>query len=124
LAYKPIKLKFSEYDGKTAKNKLKVDCWSSSKNDKKPRDVAISCGSKFKFDCDVCGHEFESSLNHITTKIEHGVHTVKIKQSLNYKMRKAKLNGISIIRCCQEDVYNDNNNWENQLNSCITTLVN
>ena len=39
----------------------KVACWSD-KNGKKPREVFKSCNKKFWFDCDVCFHEFETSL--------------------------------------------------------------
>ena len=40
----------------------------SSKNGKNPRDVFKSANSKHLFDCEKCGHEFESRLNDITNK--------------------------------------------------------
>jgi very-short-patch-repair endonuclease len=38
----------------------------SKKNEKQPREVFKSSGKKCLFDCEKCGHEFESALNHIT----------------------------------------------------------
>ena len=38
----------------------------SEKNTLKPRDVFRSCNSKFIFDCNICGHEFFTSLDKIT----------------------------------------------------------
>ena len=38
----------------------------SSKNDKTPREMFKSSDSNCLFDCDKCGHEFESALYHIT----------------------------------------------------------
>jgi very-short-patch-repair endonuclease len=55
---------FASYDGKTPSGKKKVDLWSS-KNENKPRDVFIGSDKKFLFDCDVCGHEFESLIKSI-----------------------------------------------------------
>ena len=55
---------FSDYNGLTTLKKKKVDCWST-KNVKMPCHVSFSNGKKFWFDCDKCGHEFESSLNNI-----------------------------------------------------------
>jgi len=55
---------FSSYDGLTSLGKMKVDCWSNI-NEKRPRDIAISSGKKFYFDCDVCSHEFTTGLNTI-----------------------------------------------------------
>ena len=43
----------------------KAKCWSS-KNELTPRKVFKSSGKKFKFDCDICHHEFESALNDIS----------------------------------------------------------
>ena len=60
---------FASYDKKTENNKLKVDCWHPSKNKgKTPRDVFKSSNSKFWFQCDICNHNFESSLNNISGK--------------------------------------------------------
>ena len=38
----------------------------SNKNLKQPREVYKSTHSKYLFDCEVCGHEFEIILNSIT----------------------------------------------------------
>ena len=38
----------------------------SKKNEKQPIDCYKSSHSKYLFDCEKCGHEFENSLNHIT----------------------------------------------------------
>ncbi len=43
----------------------KVDFWSD-KNILKPRNVFKSSNFEFIFDCNICGHEFMSTLNHIT----------------------------------------------------------
>ena len=40
--------------------------WSSDYNDKKPRDVFMSCNSKFWFKCNVCNHDFNTALHNIT----------------------------------------------------------
>ena len=39
----------------------------SDKNEKHPKDVSKCSGSKYWFNCSECGHEFEGSLNHIST---------------------------------------------------------
>ena len=58
---------FASYNEKTAKNNLKINCWLIKKNnDLKPRDVSISSGKKCWFKCDVCNHDFNSSLNNIS----------------------------------------------------------
>ncbi len=44
----------------------RADCWSS-KNDLSPRDVFKSSKEKRWFDCKECGHDFKTSLNHVTT---------------------------------------------------------
>ena len=59
---------FASYDKKTKSGKKKIDCWSS-KNENTPRDVFIRCGNKYWFDCDVCGHEFDSKLDKV---VGHG----------------------------------------------------
>ena len=46
-------------------DKEKVASWSA-KNEKKPREIAMSCNSKFIFDCKKCGHEFCVILSDIT----------------------------------------------------------
>lgn len=43
----------------------KAQYWSE-KNIVKPRDVAICSGKKFWFKCDICDHDFEKRLSHIT----------------------------------------------------------
>ena len=45
---------------------LKKDFWSSKNGNIRPRDVFKCDHSKYLFDCDQCGHEFEITLNHIT----------------------------------------------------------
>jgi hypothetical protein len=60
---------FASYESKTANGKLKVDCWHSIKNgDLTPRDVFMSSGKKYWFQCDVCTHDFDSSLSNISGK--------------------------------------------------------
>jgi hypothetical protein len=49
-------------------DKNKVECWSN-KNDLMPSEVFKSSGEKFKFDCNICSHEFESILRDITKGI-------------------------------------------------------
>mgnify|MGYP003688625245 CR=1 FL=1 len=57
---------FSSYNKKTISGKLKVDCWHLTKNkEKNPRKVAKSSGKKYWFSCDICSHDFYSSLNDI-----------------------------------------------------------
>ena len=43
----------------------KASCWSEDNHPVKPIDVAISSGKKYRFDCDVCSHSFESQLSNI-----------------------------------------------------------
>jgi len=43
----------------------KAQFWSD-KNDKPPRQVFKSSAGKYKFDCDMCRHDFTSALYHIT----------------------------------------------------------
>jgi Probable Zinc-ribbon domain/Protein of unknown function (DUF559) len=43
----------------------KASCWSD-KNEKKPRDVLKSSGTKYTFNCDICNHVFHSGLNNIS----------------------------------------------------------
>ena len=65
MVRKKVKKSFAEYEGKTSSGKYKRDCWSD-KNELKPRDVSFKNASKYWFDCDVCGHEFDSILSNIT----------------------------------------------------------
>ena len=58
---------FASYEGKTSNSKLKVDYWHED-NKLKPRKVFKSTGKKFKFNCDVCNHDFSSSLNSVSGK--------------------------------------------------------
>jgi rubredoxin len=46
---------------------VKVACWSS-KNILKPRQVAKTCNDVFWFDCHICGHVFDNSLDMIVLK--------------------------------------------------------
>ena len=56
---------FASFNGKTKTGKKKVDCWSN-KNKCKPCNVAIGKNKKFKFDCEICKHEFNPILNSVT----------------------------------------------------------
>jgi very-short-patch-repair endonuclease/DNA-directed RNA polymerase subunit RPC12/RpoP len=38
-----------------------------NKNENKPRDIFKSTAKKYWFDCHICNHDFEVSLNHVTT---------------------------------------------------------
>jgi len=60
-----VKSSFASYNGVTANGKRKVDCWSD-KNHKKPRDVALNCDTKFRFECDKCLHKFPSALSEVS----------------------------------------------------------
>ena len=41
----------------------------SSKNDIKPNQINISSHKKFIFDCNICNHEFDTSLSNIIRNI-------------------------------------------------------
>ena len=56
---------FANFDGTTPSGKKILDCWSD-RNPFKPREVTKGSGKKCWFDCDRCGHDFESSLSNIT----------------------------------------------------------
>jgi very-short-patch-repair endonuclease len=193
---------FASFDG-TVGGKKKVDCWSD-RNELKPREVSKCSGKKFWFDCDKCGHKFESAISQITngrwcpncrnktelklynwllekdyinsvkrewtpkwcsTEYTHFVKTkykigryqyrfdflvtLKNKKQIiieldgrqhyeqvmdwktpleqqirdKYKEFKAKGKGLSIIRCYQEDVYMDRNNWEHTLCNVLSSLL-
>lgn len=43
----------------------------------------------------------------------------KIQKNDKYKMKLANENGYSVIRIFQVDVWNDKNDWENNLNKAI-----
>ena len=60
MVRKKVKKSFAEYEGKTDSGKYKRDCWSD-KNKLIPRDICYASHKKYWFDCDVCGHEFESA---------------------------------------------------------------
>ena len=187
---------FASYEGKTLNNKLKIECWHEE-NKLKPRDVFKKTNKKFKFNCDICNHNFYSCLNMISgqntwcpickNKTEKKLYNwllekefikeVKkeykpiwcstiyktiiknkmkekryqysydflitfnnkkkviieldgeqhFKQVSNwksplhnqirdkYKEIKAKQNGLKIIRCIQEDVFMERNNWNEKL---------
>ena len=58
---------FASYDKKTVNRKLKIDCWNHTKNGElTPRDVTKCSGKKYWFQCDVCNHDFDSSLGHVS----------------------------------------------------------
>ena len=60
---------FASYDGKTENGKLKIDCWHPTKNgNMKPRDITKYSNKKYWFHCDVCNHDFDSSLNNVSGK--------------------------------------------------------
>lgn len=61
------KKSFQSYKGKTSKGKLKIECWSK-KNIISSREVLKGNDKKFWFICDVCEHEFDTSLDKITGK--------------------------------------------------------
>jgi len=65
-----IKLCNSDKTCKTCYNKtfasVERSCFWSNKNIIKPKQVFKSTASKFWFDCDKCGNDFESKLCHIT----------------------------------------------------------
>ena len=194
---------FSSYIGKTSKDKLKVECWHTD-NKLTPRQVFKSCGKKFKFKCDVCNHDFDSTLNSIsglntwcpycTNKTELKLfnwlkklpnvivkrefkpkwcsteYTILDKNKIKnkryqyrydflitfnnkkqliieldgpqhfeqvsnwksplhqqirdkYKEFKAKKHGIKIIRCIQEDVLMERNNWDKKLNNKLKKYI-
>ncbi len=163
--------------------------WSEKNENIKPRDVLKSSGEKYWFNCTL-GHEFKSSLNSITTngtwcpgcknkteqilyewltknypsdhiikqfktswcknletkqkrclpfdflieglnviieldgaqhftQIMNWKDPVKTRERDIYKMNQALLNGYSVIRLLQEDVWLDKNNWETNLRSAI-----
>ncbi|CAM9494287.1 unnamed protein product, partial [Phaeothamnion confervicola] len=46
-------------------NARKIAAWSA-KNMDKPHQIAISSREKRWFDCDVCGHDFQATLNNVT----------------------------------------------------------
>ena len=48
----------------------KSQFWSSKNGKLTPSQVFISSNKKYWFDCDKCGHEFESSLSNITNKTD------------------------------------------------------
>ena len=56
---------FASYDGLTTLGKKKVECWSKI-NKLKPRDVPMQSNIKKWFKCDVCPHEFDSTLGNIS----------------------------------------------------------
>ena len=58
---------FASYEGKTPSGKKKVDCWSS-KNKFKPREVFKGTHKKCWFNCDKCGHDFETAISSISGK--------------------------------------------------------
>ena len=58
---------FASYGELTSFGKKKVDCWSK-KNKFKPYEIFKSAKQTCWFDCDKCGHYFESSLNSISGK--------------------------------------------------------
>lgn len=60
-------MKFSNYKEKTKNGKLKVDCWSA-KNTKQPCDLAMQSHKKGWFECDICYHTFNASLDSIAGK--------------------------------------------------------
>jgi very-short-patch-repair endonuclease len=41
--------------------------WSEKNGDVNPSQVFKGTGNKYWFDCDICGHKFESALKHITS---------------------------------------------------------
>lgn len=56
------------FNARTIKGKYKVDCWSNSNGDIKPRDVSKINRKNYIFLCDVCNHEFTESVYNIVKK--------------------------------------------------------
>jgi very-short-patch-repair endonuclease len=194
---------FASYDKETVNGKLKVDCWHSTKNCKLiPRNITKCNGKKCWFKCDVCNHDFDSSLGNVSSGntwcphcknktelklynwllkqenienvkreynpkwcstefrflnkkkelkngkyqyrydflitfnnkkeliieldgIQHSKQVMNWKPPLGqqirdkYKEFKARKHKIPLIRCKQEDVYMDRNNWEKKLKKKI-----
>ena len=44
-----------------------LECWSSE-NTKIPRQVFLNASNKYKFDCKICGHQFETKLDNLNGK--------------------------------------------------------
>lgn len=61
-----VRKKFSDFEDTTRTGKKKVDCWVGEKNGKtKPQSVALNSTKTFWFNCDVCHHDFDTTLNGI-----------------------------------------------------------
>lgn len=56
------------YNPKTEKGKLKVECWSESNGDIKPRDISKKSRKNYIFVCDICSHEFNETIFNIVNK--------------------------------------------------------
>lgn len=63
------KKSFESYTGKTAKQKLKKDCWVMNKNNNiKPRHISKKTNKPYWFQCDGCNHYFKSIIGNVTDK--------------------------------------------------------
>ena len=59
---------FASYDGKTMDGLIKIDCWHPDKNGElTPRDIAKSSHKKCWFKCNFCKHDFDSTLNNVSS---------------------------------------------------------
>jgi len=60
---------FASFKGKTPNDVLKVDCWHPTRNDNvNPRDVSIANNEKYWFKCAECKHDFNTSINNVTSR--------------------------------------------------------
>ena len=58
---------FASYQNKTIKGKFKIECWNNEINGTtKPINVSKGSNKKFSFKCDICYHNFNTSLNNVT----------------------------------------------------------
>ena len=53
---------------KTPTGELKINCWSDSNGDVKPRGISKNSRKNYIFLCDVCNHEFTETILNIVQK--------------------------------------------------------
>ena len=61
-----LKKTFHSFDGKTPYGNKVLDCWNKE-NHKKPHEVFMCSGTKYKFNCDACPDIFSSALCNVVT---------------------------------------------------------
>jgi len=61
-----LKKTFHSFDGKTPYGNKVLDCWNKE-NHKKPHEVFMCSGTKYKFNCDACPDIFSSALCDVVT---------------------------------------------------------